>query len=62
MIHGTLLTNGKSSSITDGRLNGNEIIFRIGGALYKGSVDGSKMTGTVTNDSSKSDWAAYLQN
>jgi precorrin-6B methylase 2 len=62
MIHGTLLTNGKSSSITDGRLNGNEITFRIGEALYKGFVDGSKMTGTVTTDSSKSDWAANLQN
>jgi precorrin-6B methylase 2 len=57
-IHGTLLTNGKSSSITDGRLNGNEITFRIGGALYKGSVDGSKMTGTVTTEGNKSDWIA----
>lgn len=58
MIHGTFLTNGKSSSITDGRLNGNEITFRIGGALYEGSVEGSKMTGTVTTEGNKSDWIA----
>lgn len=62
MIYGTLLTDGKSSSITEGRLNGNEITFRAGDSLYKGTVDGTKMTGTVTSNSSKSDWAAYLQN
>jgi precorrin-6B methylase 2 len=62
MIYGTLLKDGKSSSITEGRLNGNEITFRAGDALYKGTVDGTKMTGTVTSNSSKSDWAAYLQN
>lgn len=58
MIHGTLTSNGKATPITDGRLNGNEITFRVGGALYLGRVDGSRMTGTVTSGDTKSDWVA----
>ncbi len=58
MIYGTLTSNGKAASISDGRMNGNEITFRVGGALYIGKVDGTKMIGTVTTSDSKSDWAA----
>ena len=58
MIYGTMTFNGKAVSITDGRLNGNEITFRVGSALYTGKVDGSKMTGTVTTSDTKSDWVA----
>ncbi|MBG0861167.1 MAG: class I SAM-dependent methyltransferase [Bacteroidales bacterium] len=59
-IHGTLKMNGKESSISDGRLRGDEITFRVGGDLYVGRVDGTKMLGTVTNESRKSDWSATL--
>jgi SAM-dependent methyltransferase len=58
MIHGTCTTAVKVTSITDGRLSGNEITFKIDGALYTGQVQGTGMMGTVTTDSSKSDWVA----
>jgi hypothetical protein len=58
MIYGYLMNNGKEIPITDGRLSGNEITFKIKGDLYTGTIEGSKMSGNVTNESSKSDWAA----
>jgi hypothetical protein len=58
MIYGTLNVKGKPSSMTDGRLNGNGITFRVGKALYLGKVDGNKMLGTVTTEDNKSDWYA----
>jgi len=61
MIYGYLVNNGKEIPFTDGRLSGNEITFKIKGDLYTGTVDGNKMSGTVTNESSKSDWAATKQ-
>ena len=57
-IHGAMKINGKESSISDGRLYGEEITFTIGDDLYNGIVNGSRITGTVTNKSSKSDWTA----
>jgi precorrin-6B methylase 2 len=60
MIFGKLNRGGKSISLTDGRLRGNEITFRAGDNLYNGTVNGDKMLGTVTNSvkGNKSDWAA----
>lgn len=58
MIYGSYISNGKVNSITDGRLNGNQITFRINGDLYIGQVDGTRMSGTVSNESTKSDWVA----
>jgi precorrin-6B methylase 2 len=58
MIYGTINANGKTTSITDGRLRGNEITFRVGDALYFGTADGTKMIGTVTTSDTKSDWYA----
>jgi precorrin-6B methylase 2 len=58
MIFGTLSVKGKPVPIIDGRLNGNDITFRIGNALYLGKVQEGRMTGTVTTDSAKSDWVA----
>ncbi len=62
MIHGTLTSVGKSAPITDGRLSGKDITFRIGEDLYTGIVDGTKMSGTVTSGNTKSDWTATKQN
>lgn len=62
MIHGTFTSGGKPVPITDGRLNGKDITFRIGENLYTGVVDGSKMSGTVTSGSTKSDWTATKLN
>ncbi len=60
LVRGTLNTGGKPVAITDGRLHGKEISFSVGGAQYKGVVDGAKMVGTVTNSASGStrDWIA----
>jgi hypothetical protein len=46
MISGTL----GSSSISDGKLNGTEITFKVGNALYTGRVNGNRMEGTVGNE------------
>ena len=37
-----------SAPISEGRLRGSEIAFRVGSALYTGRVDGNVMRGTVT--------------
>ncbi len=58
LIFGNYITGQKVTSITDGRLNGNDITFRINGDLYVGRVEGNRMIGTVTNESTKSDWMA----
>jgi len=60
MIYGKLNRVGKSVTISDGRLNGNEITFKAGDYLYTGNVNGNKMLGTVTNPAigNKSDWSA----
>ena len=57
-VQGELALNGKTSTISEGRLHGDEITFKIDGAAYKGRVDGSKIIGTATTSSSKSDWIA----
>lgn len=58
MLQGTLRDGTKTSPIQDGRLRGNEITFKINGDVYAGQVQDNKIFGTVTNDSSKSDWSA----
>ncbi len=58
LVSGNLITGKKVTSITDGRLSGKDITFRINGDLYVGRVEGNRMTGTVTNESTKSDWMA----
>lgn len=58
MLYGTYTGNGKVDKILNGRLAGNEITFRIGEALYIGTVDGSTMSGTVINGDRKADWRA----
>jgi SAM-dependent methyltransferase len=59
MIFGTYKKGDKTSSISDGRLNGSEITFRIDGEVYTGRVNGNKsMLGTATLNSRKSDWSA----
>lgn len=58
MISGKLKTSGKSESITEGRLNGNEINFRIGNIKYTGKVTGNKMYGTYFLDGKNINWSA----
>jgi precorrin-6B methylase 2 len=58
LVFGNLIIGQKLTPVTDGRLNGNDITFKINGDLYIGRVEGNRMIGTVTNESTKSDWIA----
>jgi len=58
LVFGNLTSGQKLTPVTDGRLNGNDITFKINGDLYIGRVEGNRMIGTVTNESTKSDWIA----
>jgi SAM-dependent methyltransferase len=53
---GTL--NGEK--ITDGRLNGSEISFKIRKEVYKGTVTGDKIQGSVVSDKGTREWTANL--
>jgi SAM-dependent methyltransferase len=45
---GTLTENGRTTSITDGRLNGDQITFSAGTFKYAGRVNGNRIEGTAT--------------
>jgi SAM-dependent methyltransferase len=46
-VSGTLLRDGKSMPITNGRLRGDEIRFTVGSVSYAGRVNGNTMRGEV---------------
>ncbi len=48
MLSGTLRTGGQTQQIANARMNGPEITFTAGGRTYRGTVDGTRITGTVT--------------
>ncbi|MCU0461274.1 MAG: class I SAM-dependent methyltransferase [Bacteroidales bacterium] len=58
MIYGDYIMGVKEIPVTDGRLSGNDITFKIKGDLYVGKVEGTKMSGTVTNDAGSREWSA----
>jgi precorrin-6B methylase 2 len=58
MLTGTLKTGGKNLSITEGRLRGNEITFRVGSDNYVGIVIGRKMEGTLASGGKTIKWSA----
>lgn len=60
MVRGTFKTGGKTSLISDGRLNGDEITFTVDNTKYTGKVSNDTMLGTAVNSSggSKWDWSA----
>lgn len=57
ILHGNLKSGGKSLLI-DGRMNGNEISFKVNDTLYTGNVEGNKITGTVNSKGRVSSWSA----
>jgi SAM-dependent methyltransferase len=59
MISGSLRTDGKTVSVTGGRLRGDEIRFSAGGAVYTGRVRGDMIEGTVTSGGRASLWKAH---
>lgn len=58
MISGTFKSDAKTSSIREGRLDGDEITFRLDGEVYTGRVYNNSIKGTVTLNSTKSGWTA----
>jgi len=57
MVTGTLRQGGTGTPITDGRLRGNRITFKVGNAEYTGTVSGDSMKGDVTGGG-MSTWSA----
>jgi precorrin-6B methylase 2 len=55
-VRGTFTSEGKSYTVTDGRLRGNSISFTINNEKYSGTVGDKTMTGTATNASEGSMW------
>lgn len=58
MISGELAVGAGRKSISDGRLSGDRIRFRIGDAQYTGRVTGDVMDGIVTTGDRMSEWRA----
>lgn len=57
-VTGALEAGGKSEAISSGRMTGSEFNFRVGGATYRGRVNGSKIEGSVTTGDSSRPWVA----
>ncbi len=64
MVRGTFKSGGKTITINDGRLRGDEITFAVNNEKYTGKVNGDSMLGTMEDSSkgSKSDWMATKRN
>jgi SAM-dependent methyltransferase len=57
-IRGWLTSQNRTFPISDGKVDGSSITFRIGNYLYTGQVTGKNIIGTRTSDADKSDWEA----
>jgi precorrin-6B methylase 2 len=58
MLSGTLRVDNNVTSITDGKMNGDQITFRAGNAQYTGKVAGNAIEGMVRNGSTNTAWRA----
>ena len=58
MFTGRIKAGSKDLAITEGRLRGNEITFKIGGDVYTGIVTGRKIEGTLISGAKTSKWSA----
>ena len=58
MLTGRIKAGGKDLPITEGRLRGNEITFKVGADMYEGKIAGKKMEGTFTSGSKAGKWSA----
>jgi hypothetical protein len=58
MVSGTLTAGGRSRTISDGRLHGDEISFVVDGDQYSGRVAGSTMAGILKSSGTSGNWTA----
>jgi hypothetical protein len=61
MVTGEIITGGKSSKITSGKLRGNELTFNAGGVNYSCTADRNLMKGTFNNKGQVTCWTAQRQ-
>ena len=57
-VTGTLKTGNVTAQITGGKLNGDRLSFRAGGAQYSGTVNGDTIEGAVKSSSGNGAWSA----
>jgi precorrin-6B methylase 2 len=57
-VAGTLTAGGAPSSITNGKLRGDQLAFAVGGTEYTGRVVGDRIEGMALNGSGKQSWTA----
>jgi SAM-dependent methyltransferase len=58
MISGTLAEAGRVTPVEMGKMTGEQIAFNVGGAEYRGRVQGDRIEGTVTSAGQVSNWTA----
>lgn len=58
MISGTLKTGSKTTPITNGKLNGDQITFTIGDSQYTGNLSGNAMQGILKSPENTVSWSA----
>ncbi|MBI4191105.1 MAG: class I SAM-dependent methyltransferase [Betaproteobacteria bacterium] len=61
MVAGSLKSGGNSTSIANGRLRGDRLSFRAGGAEYTGRVSGGRIEGSVKSGANTTNWSAILR-
>jgi precorrin-6B methylase 2 len=57
MVSGTL----GSTAISEGRLSGEQLTFKVGGTQYSGRVSGDRIEGTATTSGKQEKWSATKQ-
>jgi methyltransferase family protein len=57
-LTGTLTTGGGSARISNAKMNGDRIVFTVGGAQYTGQVKGTTIEGTVKSSDGTRNWSA----
>lgn len=58
MLSGKLKIGGKSVSISNGRMSGDQISFNAAGAQYSGQVNGNTIEGSVKSGGNSAKWSA----
>jgi precorrin-6B methylase 2 len=58
MLSGSLTSNGKSVPIADGKMNGTQITFSVGGVVHSGQVKGNVIEGTTKAAGRSEAWSA----
>lgn len=58
MLSGSLTTGGGSARISNAKMNGDRIVFTVGGAQYSGQVKGATIEGTVKSSDGTRNWSA----